>query len=142
MPRTSSAVPKKIRIPLTQAESYAKTLASSIQGGEVIALIGELGSGKTTFTKAFGKALGVKEAISSPTFVLMQEFKTKKKLYLYHLDLYRTKNFKEVESLGITEWWTHPETVTVIEWADKIIDQLPPRTQIIYLYRDDAAQQQ
>jgi tRNA threonylcarbamoyladenosine biosynthesis protein TsaE len=129
--------PLKLEIPLSQAEKYAKGLAATIKGGEVIALIGDLGSGKTTFTKALGKALGIKHSIPSPTFVMMQEFEVpKKKLFLYHLDLYRAKNFAEVKSLGITHWWGRPETVTVIEWADKIIKDLPANTKIIYLYRD------
>lgn len=133
----------KNKVPLSEVKDFATALAKTIQGGEVIALIGELGAGKTTFTKALGKALGVKESIPSPTFVMMQEFQIpKRSMYLYHLDLYRTKNFSEVESLGITQWWTRPETVTVIEWADKIIDQLPNGTQIIYLYRDAKATQQ
>lgn len=132
--------PNKIRVPLSKVEQVAKTMAKNIKGGEVIALIGELGSGKTTFTKAFGKALGIKQLIPSPTFVMMQEFETPK-FYFYHLDLYRTKNYKEVESLGITQWWTNPKTVTVIEWADKIIKNLPKAAIIIYLYRDVKAEQ-
>lgn len=136
--------PLKFNIPLSQAESRAIKMAQTIKGGEVIALIGELGSGKTTFTKALGKALGIKHSIPSPTFVMMQEFPIPKvagkagrgKLFLYHLDLYRAKSFKEVASLGITEWWGHPETITVIEWADKILKQLPKNTTIIYLHRD------
>lgn len=142
--RTSS---QPTLIPLSQVEDYARKLAKTIQGGEIIALIGDLGSGKTTFTKALGKALGVKQTISSPTFVMMQEFPTstkskkspQRKLYLYHLDLYRTKDFNEVKGLGITEWWGHPETVTVIEWADKILGSMPEHTNIIYLYRDENA---
>ena len=129
--------PLKIKIPLSQAESTAKKMARTIKGGEVIALIGPLGIGKTTFTKTLGKALGIKQSIPSPTFVMMQEFAIpKQKLYLYHLDLYRIKNYKEVSSLGITQWWGHPETVTVIEWADKIQAHLPKDTIIIYLHRD------
>jgi tRNA threonylcarbamoyladenosine biosynthesis protein TsaE len=137
-------LPLKSKIPLSQAEKFAKEIASSIKGGEIIALIGELGSGKTTFTKALGKALGIKHSIPSPTFVMMQEFEIPKKisgrkLFLYHLDLYRTKSFAEVISLGITEWWGHPQAVTVIEWADKIQNHLPKGTIIIYLHRDAAA---
>ncbi|HEX3099396.1 MAG TPA: tRNA (adenosine(37)-N6)-threonylcarbamoyltransferase complex ATPase subunit type 1 TsaE [Patescibacteria group bacterium] len=135
----------KIELPLSQVTAAAQKIAKTIKGGEVLALIGELGSGKTTFTKALGAALGIKQTISSPTFVMMQEFeipaqrgastKTAKK-FLYHLDLYRTKNFNEVKSLGITEWWGRPETVTVIEWADKILKDLPANATIIYLHRD------
>lgn len=140
MPKTKP----KTRIPLSKAETAAKKIATQIKGGEIIALIGELGSGKTTFTKALGKALGIKRNISSPTFVMMQEFEVpakksvaRPKLYLYHLDLYRTKNFTEVKSLGITQWWGHPETITVIEWADKILSSLPKNAIVIYLYRDE-----
>lgn len=140
MKQTAPKTQAQIQLPLTKVEAYATKMASQIKGGEVIALIGELGAGKTTFTKALGKALGIKQNISSPTFVLMQEFefinKRLGKRYLYHLDLYRTKNFKEVKALGITEWWGHPETITVIEWADKILDDLPKPATIIYLHRD------
>ncbi len=133
------------KLPLSKAEQSARELAKKIRGGEIIALVGELGSGKTTFTKALGRALGIKQNISSPTFVMMQQFTTKligkKKLHFYHLDLYRTKNFSDVKALGITEWWGHPKTVTVIEWADKIKDSLPKSTKFIYLYRDKAAEQ-
>ena len=130
-------LPKTKRIALSQAETEAKKIAQKIKGGEIFALIGELGSGKTTFTKALGKELGIRQTISSPTFVMMQQFEIpKSKLFLYHLDLYRTKNFKEVQSLGITEWWGHPQTITVIEWADKILNDLPSNTTIIYLHRD------
>ena len=136
-PKTTAQ--KVLKIALSKAESEAKKIAKTIKGGEIFALIGDLGSGKTTFTKALGKELGVRQTISSPTFVMMQQFEIasrKPKLFLYHLDLYRTKNFKEVESLGITEWWGHSETVTVIEWADKILKDLPKNSTIIYLSRD------
>lgn len=119
------------KILLSQAESTAQQIAKTLRGGEVLALSGDLGSGKTTFTKALGKALGVREIITSPTFVMMQQYQTTAKnsagkpLWLYHLDLYRTKNFREVAGLGIEQYWGHPETVTVIEWADKISEHLP-----------------
>lgn len=132
--------PKKL--PLSKVREFAVVAAQYCTGGEIFALSGDLGSGKTTFAKAFGKALGIKQNIPSPTFVLMQEFPTKRKalsgrmITLYHLDLYRIKTFKEVKALGITEWWSHPETITIIEWAEKIKEQLPPQTISIELYRD------
>ena len=130
------------KLPLSQAQSYARQLAKTIRGGEVIGLIGELGSGKTTFTKALGAALGIQQNISSPTFVLMQQFLTKAGLHFYHLDLYRVQNFADLQSLGITEWWGRPETVTVIEWADKLQSQLPKNTKLIYLYRDQLSHEE
>jgi tRNA threonylcarbamoyladenosine biosynthesis protein TsaE len=131
-----------LNIPLSQATSQAQKIAKTLKGGEVFALIGELGSGKTTFTKSLGKALGIKNTITSPTFVLMQEYKTTQKsknntpLWLYHLDLYRAKNFNEIKTLGIEEIWNRPETITVIEWADKITKNLPPKTITLKFVRD------
>lgn len=107
-----------------------------LKGGEILALVGPLGSGKTTFVKALGKALKIKHKITSPTFTLIHIFSanlplTKKPVYFYHLDLYRTKNFREIKTLGLEEFWNKPETVTVIEWADKIKNHLPPKTKIL-----------
>ena len=130
--------PEQLKVPLSKAESFGASMAKKIKGGEVFGLIGELGSGKTTLTKSLGKGLGIRQTITSPTFVMMQQFETPGQLFFYHLDLYRTKDFREVKSLGITEWWGHPKTVTVIEWADKILDQLPEQTILIHLYRDSA----
>ena len=96
----------------------------------VIALTGDLGSGKTTFVQGFVKALGIKKNIISPTFILMRTYKTKKKKVLYHLDLYRLEsNFKnEIENLGIKDIWKEENTILVIEWAEKIKDLLPSGT--------------
>ncbi len=126
---------KNTTVTLDQIEAFSKEVASKIRGGEIFALNGPLGSGKTTFVKALGKLLKIKNQITSPTFILMQAFpfklKGKKELWLYHLDLYRTKNFKEVKALGLLETWGKPNTVTVIEWADKIKKHLPKNTTVI-----------
>lgn len=129
-------------ITLSQAESEAKNLAKTLRGGEILALSGDLGSGKTTFTKSLGKALGVRGNITSPTFVMMQQYQTglindkQQPIWLYHLDLYRTKNFADVASLGITQLWGHPQTITVIEWADKIKKDLPKNRIDLHFSRD------
>lgn len=121
---------------INDIKPLAKRLFKNLKGGEILGLIGGLGAGKTTFVKALGKELKLKHKITSPTFTLMNVFETKippskKKIFLYHLDLYRTKNFREVRALGITETWGRPETITIIEWADKIKKYLPAKTQII-----------
>lgn len=125
-------------IHVSQGENLAKKLAKTVRGGEVFALVGELGSGKTTFTRHLGKALGIKNPITSPTFVIMQEHQVpagkgrKQKLFLYHLDLYRASSPKDISSLGLEQIWNHPQAVTVIEWADKIKKFLPPHATFIY----------
>jgi tRNA threonylcarbamoyladenosine biosynthesis protein TsaE len=124
-----------MNITLNQIPSAAKQIAKSIKGGEIFALIGPLGSGKTTFAQALGRELKIKQKITSPTFILLQAFpfksKPKKELWMHHLDLYRTKNFREVKALGLLEVWGRPDTITLIEWADKIKKHLPKKTAII-----------
>lgn len=122
----------------TSLKSLDQTAASvykTLKGGEILALIGTLGSGKTTFTQKLGKKLKIKHPITSPTFVLMNIFSaklcSKKTVSLYHLDLYRTKNFREIKALGLTEVWGKPETLTIIEWAEKIKPHLPKNAIII-----------
>jgi tRNA threonylcarbamoyladenosine biosynthesis protein TsaE len=122
-------------IKLEQARAVAARTAKTLKGGEILALIGPLGSGKTTFTKALGQALKIRHKITSPTFTLMHVFPLRlpgKAAALYHLDLYRTKNFREVKALGITETWGKADTITVIEWADKIKRHLPKKTRLLY----------
>ncbi len=123
------------RVGLKGLAKLAKTLSLKLRGGEIFGLVGPLGSGKTAFAQALGKHLNVKHKITSPTFTLLHSFparlKNKKGVLLYHLDLYRTKNFKEIRALGLTEFWGKPQSVTLIEWADKIFKHLPKKTKII-----------
>jgi tRNA threonylcarbamoyladenosine biosynthesis protein TsaE len=125
-----------LKVKLNETKLLAKKLAKTLKGGEIFALCGDLGAGKTTFTQFLAKELSIKKRVSSPTFVLMNLFSgklpgSKKKVILYHLDLYRTKNFKEVSALGVTEFWGSPTSITVIEWGDKIKKFLPKHAQII-----------
>lgn len=101
-------------------------LAKKLFPGDVVALYGNLGSGKTTFTKGVGKGLGIKDPdrINSPTFVLIKEYKGK--IPLYHLDLYRMDDLKEIENLAIEEY-IYGDGITVIEWAEKIKRLLPEK---------------
>ncbi len=101
-------------------------LAKGLKPGDIIALSGDLGSGKTTFTKGIGKGLGVKDSkrINSPTFVLIKEYSGK--IPLYHLDLYRLDALKEIENLAVEEY-IYGTGVTVIEWAEKIKCLLPEK---------------
>jgi tRNA threonylcarbamoyladenosine biosynthesis protein TsaE len=112
-------------------QEITKVLSKQIRGGEVFALTGELGSGKTTFCKYLLKSRGVTKTVTSPTFILMAPY-SKGKTTFYHLDLYRIADYKEAQALGIEELWQKPENVFLIEWADKIKNHLPNST--IYLH--------
>ena len=99
-------------------------LAKGLTKGDVIALYGDLGGGKTTFTQGLAKVLGVKDnyRINSPTFVLIKEYEAK--LPIYHMDLYRLDNLKDIEDVGIEEY-IYGDGVAIIEWAEKIKKILP-----------------
>jgi len=114
---------------IKDTQKLAKDIAKKINGGTVIGLIGPLGSGKTTFTQALAKSLGVKTKVKSPTFTLLQLYNLNKEMALCHIDLYRIKNcLKEINTLGIGDYISDPKTITVIEWADKIKKSLPRKT--------------
>ncbi len=100
----------------------AENLESEKFSNMVICLNGDLGSGKTVFVKAFAKALGVEEDITSPTFNIIKEYDNGE-LPLFHMDVYRIEDTKE--DLGIEDYFDKGG-VTMIEWADMIKDKLPP----------------
>lgn len=92
----------------------AKTIADKLKGGEVILLNGNLGAGKTTFTKGLAKALGIDEVVTSPTFTFMKEYSGR--LNLYHFDMYRAEDEDELYELGLSEYLYDSSGVCVIEW--------------------------
>ena len=96
----------------------------------VIALTGELGSGKTTFVQGFARGLGIGKKIISPTFILMRTYRAKRRRMLYHLDLYRLESNleEEIENLGVKDIWKGGKNILVIEWAEKIKNILPKDT--------------
>ena len=109
---------------LEETQALASEFSKMLKGGEVIILNGDLGAGKTTFTKALGKCLGITENITSPTFTLMNIYKTGK-LFLYHFDMYRIEDESEANELGLSEFFNDKKAICVIEWAENIKTLLP-----------------
>ena len=99
----------------------AQNLESEKFPNMVICVEGDLGSGKTVFTKGFAQALGIEETVTSPTFNIIKEY-TNGELPLYHMDVYRLDG--KVDDLGIEDYYTRGG-VTIIEWSDMIKDYLP-----------------
>lgn len=110
---------------------FAAELAERAEPGSVFALIGDLGTGKTTLTKYIAEALGVTDRVTSPTFNIVCEYKSGR-IPLYHFDVYRLTGPEEVYDLGFDEYF-YGDGVCVIEWADLIGETLPEDTLFIYL---------
>jgi len=109
--------------------SLGEKLGRQLKPGDVLGLVGELGTGKTTLTKGIASGLGIKRGqdISSPSFVLIKEYAGK--IPLYHFDLYRLDKIKDVEYLGVEEY-LFDQGVCVIEWAEKMKMLLPDYLQV------------
>lgn len=107
--------------------AIAKELVSTLKGGEVLALFGNLGAGKTAFTQGLAVGLGVKEIVNSPTYTIMKLYGANRGLIkqLCHVDAYRLNSSQELDDIGISEYFEKIDTISVVEWADKIKDLLP-----------------
>lgn len=113
-------------------QDLAKKLLTKLSGGEVLALEGDLGAGKTTFTQGLAKALGIKDKVTSPTFVLLKIYQAKhpRIKQLVHIDAYRLNNATDLEAVGWQDYLNR-DTLVVIEWADKVREALPRNTKWI-----------
>ncbi|GAB2552737.1 tRNA (adenosine(37)-N6)-threonylcarbamoyltransferase complex ATPase subunit type 1 TsaE [Gracilibacillus alcaliphilus] len=119
----------------TETKQLAHRLAKLLTPGDVITLEGDLGTGKTTFTKGLGEGLGITRTINSPTFTIVKEYMGA--LPFYHMDVYRLENSDE--DIGFDEYF-HSDGITVIEWAQFIEEYLPAERLNIYIERIDDKQ--
>lgn len=113
-----------------ETQEFGQEFSNNLKGGEVIALRGDLGSGKTTFVQGLAHGLGLSDRIVSPTFILRRDYQTAKGTRLVHIDLYRLEDCveKEAENLGLKDLFGKKDTIVVIEWADMVKDILPNST--------------
>ena len=112
-----------------ETAKIAAALAKRVSGGEVVALYGDLGTGKTTFAQSFAKALGLKERVQSPTFILMHEHRLKKKkgpTVFLHADAYRG-DAAQFRAIGFDEYLGRPDVVVLVEWAERVEALLPKK---------------
>ena len=109
---------------------FAADFGKEIKKNSVIALHGDLGSGKTIFTKGLAEGLGIKDDITSPTFSLMEIYESD--IPFYHFDLYRIENLHEFENLRFEEYW-EGDGVSVIEWPEKAGNLLPEKRIDIFI---------
>lgn len=108
---------------------FGLELAKQLEPGMVIGLIGNLGSGKTALTKAIAEGLGIRAMVTSPTFNIMQEYH-QGRIPLYHFDVYRVETPDEMDEIGYEEYF-YGQGICVVEWADQVMELLPPGTLLI-----------
>lgn len=120
---------------INQTKEIAKEIFDNLVDGDIIALYGDLGSGKTTLSQYIGGFLGASGVISSPTFLILKEYSLPKSEFLsfYHLDLYRLRNRKELEDIGLVDIISQKKGITIIEWPELADGILPERTKKINL---------
>ncbi|ALA60846.1 tRNA (adenosine(37)-N6)-threonylcarbamoyltransferase complex ATPase subunit type 1 TsaE [Nitrospira moscoviensis] len=123
--RRGSAADTATRVSLPSGaatETLGRSIGQAARGGEVLALVGELGAGKTSLVRGIADGLQASAAVSSPTFVLIHEYQGR--LPLVHVDLYRLRSEAEAETIGLQEYFDG-RAVTAIEWADRFPALLP-----------------
>lgn len=129
---------KTIKISKTEAQTQklGETLGKSLKGGDIVALYGDLGAGKTVFVKGLAKGLGIKKRILSPTFVFMRSYPIAGGKQFYHIDLYRGQSLEDFEALGLEELFSK-NNIVVLEWAGKIAKMLPQKRIDINFKKED-----
>lgn len=111
-----------------------RKIGTMLKKGDVLALQGTLAAGKTTITKGIADALGVKDTITSPTFCLISEYEGR--MPLYHMDVYRLDGAEDFVNLG-TDDMIYGDGVSIIEWSEKIMEELPKKTIVICIKPND-----
>ena len=108
-----------------ETEKVGFNLAKSLTKGQTILLFGNLGAGKTVFSRGFARGLGITEPVSSPTYTIVQEYDIPSGGRLYHLDLYRISGVESALAFGVDEFIDDPDAIRLIEWPMRIDGILP-----------------
>ena len=128
---------KKMRVYETNGEKQTYDIGYQLgvasKPGDIYCLIGDLGVGKTVFSKGFAKGLGITEAITSPTFTIVQVYDASKPLY--HFDMYRVEDPDELEMIGYEDYF-YGEGVCLVEWANNVIEVIPKEAVWIEIEKD------
>ena len=114
-----------------ETRRFGLDLAHELKAGDVVALIGDLGTGKTALTRYIAEGLGITARVNSPTFTIVKEYR-EGRLPLFHFDVYRVSDPDELFNIGADEYF-YGDGVCVVEWADLIEELLPEDTRYIYI---------
>ena len=120
-----------------ETQALGEKLGKTLKQGDVIALVGDLGTGKTCLTQGIARGVGIApgEIVNSPSYILINEYNGA--LPIYHIDLYRLENSEEIAELGLSEY-IEGDGICIIEWAERIADTLPDTCIEIHITLADA----
>lgn len=131
-----------------ETQKLGKTLGTYLKGQKpeytqqlplVLVLSGALGSGKTTFTQGLAQAFGITNRLLSPTYIIVRQYQTDSSKRFYHIDLYRASSFRFQKSLGLSEVFSDPDAIVVVEWGDLYKGNFPiPRVEITFTPEKEA----
>ena len=108
-----------------ETERFAEELARRLPPGSLVLLQGDLGAGKTVFSRGFARGLGITEPVSSPTYTILQEYPLPDGGFLYHLDLYRIDDEHSALAFGVDEYLNSSDSYALVEWPERIAGILP-----------------
>ena len=110
-----------------ETEKIASLIAAALSPGDTVLLRGNLGAGKTVFSRGFARGLGCEDTLSSPTYTLVQEYQLPSGARLYHMDLYRIADAASALGFGVDEFIDDPKAYKLIEWPERIESLLPEK---------------
>lgn len=116
-----------------ETEAFAEQFSKRLSGNEIIAMYGDLGAGKTCFTRGLARGLGVNDGVSSPTFAIINEYSGQ--YPIYHFDMYRIEDWNDLESIGFFDYINNG--VIIIEWSENIEGALPSEIIKVYIDKND-----
>ncbi len=125
-----------------ETEALGAKIAGALPRGSVVLLRGNLGAGKTVFARGFARGLGVDEAVSSPTYTIVQEYELAGGGRLYHLDLYRISGVAAALDFGIDEFLSEKKSISLIEWPERIESLLPENAVTIEIIHQGEAERE
>lgn len=108
-----------------QTQAIGRQLAAALRAGDIVALDGDLGAGKTCLIQGIAEGLGVQDIVNSPTFVLLNVYEGAGQRVVYHFDLYRLADAEELEQIGAPEFFDDPRGISLVEWAERMPQALP-----------------
>ena len=124
--KSISEITEKITASEEETELFAEELSLIIKGSDIICYFGEVGAGKTVFTRGLCKGLGVTGYVNSPSYIILNQYEGKK-YSIFHYDLYRISDVEELTEIGFYDFAGESGSITIIEWSEKLGDELPEK---------------